>query len=564
MPSIQLAAAVMAAGTMLLNPLVSAETATAPQPAGAATEAISAASKAKAEVRGQKVSERRADGDTATVSGAGPFKGAGVSWDASGPEVTEVKMRLKAVDGGYGPWETMELHDAETIHEGRLAANILLSVQDADAAQVKVSTADGSDPSDVRIHLVNPGTMATDGDRVGTTVSALNLTSSQVDKLKPTVLSRAQWGADESKRTWRPAAITPKAVAIHHTASSNNYTREQAPAQLRSIYLYQAVSLGWGDIGYSFLVDKYGTAYEGQYGSLQQIHVGGHTSGYNGQVLAISALGNYETAAAPQAMVDKIEALAAWQMAKYKIDPAGSVSLTNVGGRSNVIAPVGATTVLPTIFGHYSTSYTACPGANLIKQLPQIRKDTAARMAAAASSGSTTSTAGTYTVRPGDGWWIISQRTGVSATQLQRLNGMSSSTVLRPGMVLKTGSSSPSTPVPAPSTTPTAGTYTVRPGDGWWLISQKTGVSMTQLHRLNGMSASTLLHPGMVLKTGSSSPSTPVLAPATATVSGTYTVKPGDGWWLISQNTGVSMTQLHRLNGMSASTILHPGMVLKV
>ena len=44
----------------------------------------------------------------------------------------------------------------------------------------------------------------------------------------------------------------------------------------------------------------------------------------------------------------------------------------------------------------------------------------------------------TYTVRSGDGWWIISYRTGVSASVLQSINGMTSSTMLHPGMVLRT------------------------------------------------------------------------------------------------------------------------------
>ncbi|MEW1964247.1 LysM peptidoglycan-binding domain-containing protein [Micrococcus sp. NPDC078436] len=115
----------------------------------------------------------------------------------------------------------------------------------------------------------------------------------------------------------------------------------------------------------------------------------------------------------------------------------------------------------------------------------------------------------TYTVRPGDGWWVISERTGVSMSTLWSLNGMSASTMLHPGMVLKTGAAA-STPAPAPTTG--SGTYTVRPGDGWWVISERTGVSMSTLWSLNGMSASTMLHPGMVLKTGAAA-STPAPAP---------------------------------------------------
>ena len=125
-------------------------------------------------------------------------------------------------------------------------------------------------------------------------------------------------------------------------------------------------------------------------------------------------------------------------------------------------------------------------------------------------------TATTYTVRSGDGWWIIAQRTGVSMSTLQSLNGMTAATMLHPGMVLKT--SGTATPAPAPSTS--GSTYTVLAGDGWWIISYRTGVSASILQSINGMSSSTMLHPGMVLKTTSvSNSSAPAPAPAPAPVS---------------------------------------------
>jgi uncharacterized protein with LGFP repeats len=51
---------------------------------------------------------------------------------------------------------------------------------------------------------------------------------------------------------------------VHHTASSNDYTREQAAAMVRGIYAYHVKSNGWSDIGYNYLVDRYGRAYEGR------------------------------------------------------------------------------------------------------------------------------------------------------------------------------------------------------------------------------------------------------------------------------------------------------------
>lgn len=119
----------------------------------------------------------------------------------------------------------------------------------------------------------------------------------------------------------------------------------------------------------------------------------------------------------------------------------------------------------------------------------------------------------TYTVRAGDGWWVVSQRTGVSMSTLQSLNGMTSATMLHPGMVLKTSG----TAAPAPAPAPSASTYTVLAGDGWWIISYRTGVSASVLQSINGMTSSTMLHPGMVLKTSVVASSAPAPAPAPVT-----------------------------------------------
>ena len=85
----------------------------------------------------------------------------------------------------------------------------------------------------------------------------------------PRVVSRAGWGANENIRC-KGADYDDgvKAIALHHTAGSNNYTRAQAAAQVRAAYQYHAQNLGWCDIGYNALVDKYGTIYEGRYGGL--------------------------------------------------------------------------------------------------------------------------------------------------------------------------------------------------------------------------------------------------------------------------------------------------------
>ena len=111
----------------------------------------------------------------------------------------------------------------------------------------------------------------------------------------------------------------------------------------------------------------------------------------------------------------------------------------------------------------------------------------------------------------------------------------------------------------APSAQAAESTYTVRSGDTLWRIAAANGVALSELMSLNGLSGSSIIYPGDVLRlTG-----TTTAAPA-PTSGGTYTVRAGDGWWVISQRVGMSMSALTSLNGMTTSTMLHPGMVLRI
>lgn len=449
------------------------------------------------EVKGSSRSTHPIRGNALRFADTANFMAAGVKWPVDGPEVTRVQMRVKEA-AGFGEWETLEINDADTAVDGYIGTQPLVT-NGARGVQVRLSTADGSAVEGATLDLVDPGTFALDGVAPASTTAYTPATTSQVGTLKTSVVPRSGWGADASVFKDFGTQITPQALVIHHTASSNNYTPEQASAQVRAIYMYQAKSLGWGDIGYNFLVDKYGTKYEGRAGSLDKVRTGAHTAGFNHATLAISALGNYEEVDAPDALVKSIISLGAWQMAKYGIDPAGTTKLTakNVGWSTRYAA--GQSVTLPTIFGHITTSNTLCSGKNLIADLPAIKSQITSKINAAKAPATKTPTApstsgSTYTVKPGDSWWTISTRLGMSMTTLAKINGMTTSTTIHPGQVLKTSQST----APAPST---AKTYTVKSGDSWWTISTRLGVSMDALARLNGKTTSTVLHPGMVLKT---------------------------------------------------------------
>ena len=87
-----------------------------------------------------------------------------------------------------------------------------------------------------------------------------------------------------------------KAGFIHHTVNANTYTSAQVPALLRGIYAYHTQSRGWRDIGYNYLVDRFGRIWEGRYGGVGSPVVGAHTLGYNEVSFAMSAIGNFDIA----------------------------------------------------------------------------------------------------------------------------------------------------------------------------------------------------------------------------------------------------------------------------
>ncbi len=189
--------------------------------------------------------------------------------------------------------------------------------------------------------------------------------------------SRAsRWGADESIRRAKPK-IEPAIhfAVVHHTAGSNNYTAAQSAAIVRGIELYHVQGNGWNDIGYNFLVDKYGQVFEGRYGGVDKAVVGAHSLGFNTGSVGVAVLGDYGRAAISTAAKTALEQLLAWRLDLAHIDPLSTLTWQSGG---NPRFPAGVPVLLRAISGHRDTNFTDCPGNALYAQLPQIAKDVAA------------------------------------------------------------------------------------------------------------------------------------------------------------------------------------------
>jgi uncharacterized protein with LGFP repeats len=221
----------------------------------------------------------------------------------------------------------------------------------------------------VQLDLVDPGASDADAD-LG--IPEITDTANAATTM-PAVFSRGQWGADEGIRTWAPQyAATVKAATLHHTADSNNYTADQVPGIMRSIYRYHTVSLGWGDIGYNVIVDKFGRLFEGRAGGLSSTVMGAHAGGFNTSTFGVSMLGNYDLVEVPRATIDGVAAIIAWKFSLFGINPKGTTVLTSSGGGTSKYAS-GTKVTLPTIFAHREVGSTACPGRYGFARMAEIR-----------------------------------------------------------------------------------------------------------------------------------------------------------------------------------------------
>jgi len=241
----------------------------------------------------------------------------------------------------------------------------------ADGVQARVATTGrGRTPRDLRVDLIDPGTSGADKS-FGT--PAAPPSSASAAPAMPTILRRAQWGADESIRKDGPSySATVKIGFVHHTDTSNVYTSGQSASIVRSIYAYHVLSNGWSDIGYNFLVDRYGQIFEGRYGGVDQAVIGAHTGGFNTNSFAASLIGDFTASTPPAAMTTSLERLFAWKLSLYYRNPNSTDTLVSAGGGTDRW-PVGATVRFNVIAGHRDAGYTTCPGDVAYAMLPSIR-----------------------------------------------------------------------------------------------------------------------------------------------------------------------------------------------
>jgi uncharacterized protein with LGFP repeats len=307
----------------------------------------------------------------------------GVTWTRRAPERLQVRVQAA---GRWNPWQDLPvLEDGPDpgSGEGRpgTGASDLLWVGPSRGVQVRSASGFDVGTEVVLLDTSGEATAATDdpatneadpsADDEGENAKPADKKAKKTAP-RPRLRARKKWGANERWRDGDPVyGKRIRQVHVHHTANSNDYRRKDVPGILRGIYRYHTKSLGWSDIGYNVLVDRFGRAWVGRAGGVAKRVQGAHTLGFNHNSSGVAVIGNFETRTPRKAVRRRIAGIAAWLLDREGSRARGKVVRVSTG--SDLYAK-GRKVRLPIIDGHRDTNQTACPGARLYKRLPAIRR----------------------------------------------------------------------------------------------------------------------------------------------------------------------------------------------
>jgi len=356
------------------------------------------------------------------------FTGLGVSWAQKLPENTAAEVSVRFQDkGNWGEWYALDPDLSGSGDADPNSAEDFITVNPTKVFQYKVILHGDNDKlspiaDNLKFTYINAGqkviqskgSLLTANDQTG--VKSTGKSGSIMPKVAfaatgtgaqqsagailpggLSIISRAEWGANESLRLYKstnPKPVLVKTesdfqtkyadelkivrtvdkdgngntltwpqqypervtkIIIHHTASVKDL--DDPMKAIRDIYYFHTVTRGWGDIGYNYIIDQKGNIYEGRYGG--DSVVGAHAGRGNIGSIGIAILGNYEDNTVPDPAIRSLVALIQAKTQEYNIDPTGSSMFRGEN--------------LPNIIGHRDIEPTTCPGANLYALQPGIR-----------------------------------------------------------------------------------------------------------------------------------------------------------------------------------------------
>jgi N-acetylmuramoyl-L-alanine amidase len=213
------------------------------------------------------------------------------------------------------------------------------------------------------------------------------------------ILPRAAWGAARCEPRKTAGYGRVDVAIVHHTESINGYSRAQARSVVLGVCLFHRNVNRWNDIGYDFLVDRYGDVFEGRAGGIEAPVVGAQAGGFNLFSTGVAAIGDFRFRRLPAAGFDALARLLAWKLSLNGVPAEGKVKVISQGGPFTPY-PKGTPVTLNRISGHRDADSTVCPGAALYSQLPALRRAVAQLEGPVSSLELTTSQPGVVFPQP--------------------------------------------------------------------------------------------------------------------------------------------------------------------
>ncbi|MGI8905641.1 MAG: N-acetylmuramoyl-L-alanine amidase [Candidatus Sumerlaeaceae bacterium] len=174
--------------------------------------------------------------------------------------------------------------------------------------------------------------------------------------VQPSICARPCWGARAPSGTISQMSSLNRAI-VHHTAGNefNTSGYEASKANVRAIQNLHMDTNGWTDIGYHYLVDKFGYIFEGRSGAQGSLPRGAH-DGTNTNSFGFNCMGYFHPTVnnvPTAAMLDSLYNVIAWRM------PGGWQPY----GSPGTYGPLGNS--VGYVDSHRRVKATACPGDNI-------------------------------------------------------------------------------------------------------------------------------------------------------------------------------------------------------
>ncbi|HZP95167.1 MAG TPA: N-acetylmuramoyl-L-alanine amidase [Candidatus Limnocylindria bacterium] len=317
------------------------------------------------------------------------FDRLGIHWIAApgAQDTIFVEARTSSDGALWSGWRQMNEEEDMTdeLSNEHFAAPVPVAQTAARYAQYRVWLTSGDPDAIARVNLtfmdvsdLNAGPLARLLNDVAGAFS--DFTRSYADAApvgSSRILTRQDWAADENLMQWPPRYQKAQKFVIHHTVTDDG--GNNVAATIRAIYYYHAVTRGWGDIGYNYLVDKFGNIWTGRQGGDNVI--AGHAYGWNNGSIGIAALGDYSIAQPTSALQGAIANIVAIKATQLGIQPYGNDTFTH-----QEQAPDGSwvniTSNPPNVQGHRDCNYilsqhggqTACPGNGIYNMIDGLRR----------------------------------------------------------------------------------------------------------------------------------------------------------------------------------------------